>query len=306
MPIPCPRCGSRLTPAGGGTWACEACGQVVTSTAWAREPAPRPPAPVEFEEVPHPAPVAPAATPLPPADVDLLPRIPEQAFWGAPRPPPEMPFLWWAGSRRHRLALLQLGVGVFSVFVVFNNFLVLQIVMGAPVFEEMLKFGLALLLVAWLPQGHGPARVLVVLARVVAGLAVGAGFGVLEHHVTYSDEPAYSYAWRISFHAIAPAVSMATYSALEPMWDVRCRWLSVVPSILAHYANNALGIVVALLTLGLLSPVVWSGLVVVALLASGVAILAAPSLARRWAGRLVSQRFPLLPSQWAGPPARAS
>lgn len=106
-----------------------------------------------------------------------------------------------------------------------------QLVVGAPVFEEFAKLGLALAFVTLL-------RVRSVWLRVPFGWASGAAFGIMEHFLSYSDEPMLLIVDRVAFHAAACGLSMAVYSLVEPLADARSRWMSTVASTLLHWANN--------------------------------------------------------------------
>ena len=179
-----------------------------------------------------------------PAAVGSIGRMDDRDFFGHPTPPPSRILARWAQSRT-KLAAVLLGTGFFAVFL--NQApLHIQLVIGAPVFEETFKFGLAMLLVAWLPA-RGALRIPAIALRCVSGLAVGAGFGWMEHHLTYASEDQVTYWGRITFHALTTALSMLAYSVLEPAAEVRTRWLSTVPATFVHYLNNGFGVVFVLL-----------------------------------------------------------
>lgn len=175
-------------------------------------------------------------------------------------------------------ALVLLGVGFFAVFIK-QAPIHLQIVFGAPVFEEFFKLGLALLLSAWM-------RFLVL--RMVAALGVGAGFGVLEHFVTYSDEPFSLYMGRIAFHAGATALSMASYHVLESVPDVRARWASTLWASVLHYVNNSFALL-SILPSFYVPAAVWpfalfvSSLVTVSLYVGIIWVLTSAARLRSWA-----------------------
>lgn len=107
----------------------------------------------------------------------------------------------------------------------------LQLVAGAPIFEEFFKFGLALTVASILPLR---SRV----PRFVIALAWGAGFGVFEHWLTYPDEPVEALRFRVAFHAATPGLSMAAYDAVASLPDVRARWFSTLPATVFHAINN--------------------------------------------------------------------
>lgn len=158
-------------------------------------------------------------------------------FYGAPPPPaPSAPSAFETlprDPRRHAAVLA--GVGLLGTIVLGADFL-RQVVVGAPLFEELLKFGLALLLVTMLRARAGPLRVLVALVP-------GAAFGAFEHAFTYASEPMLVFADRVVFHAGSTALSMAVYHAIEPVPDARLLWFAPLPSMLVHWANNFLAVV---------------------------------------------------------------
>jgi hypothetical protein len=70
-------------------------------------------------------------------------------------------------------------------------------------------------------------------------LVIGAGFGILEHAISYSSEEGSAYAWRVVFHAGTTVMSMACYRALMLAPDVRARWGSTLAASVVHFINNA-------------------------------------------------------------------
>lgn len=169
--------------------------------------------------------------------------------------------------------------GFAAVFVDQAPFLY-QLVLGAPIFEELFKFGLALLI-----AGAAPGWI-----RVPVALLIGAGFGWMEHLVTYADEPASVFAGRIAFHGLATGLSMVVYgAAVTPH-----RWWAPVPSIFVHYLNNAgalvLGVPLQLVGLGGLA-VLWSLVLIASLAVLLGAWLVWPHGATRltaWLGRTLT------------------
>ncbi len=306
-------------------------------------------------------------TPVPAPDPFWGPRaafrvenLPERAFWGKrARGDARPPFAAWSAASEHRFAGVLLLAGFFAVFVDQAAFLY-QLVLGAPIFEELFKFGLALLLatgirvrtalgraagefIRWpLAAGVGAGLgammatdpllleqvvrvwpdvtvrmaaaagaalffLLTLLARGVGALgaplgalgvvrvplafAVGAGFGILEHTITYSEEPTRILYGRVAFHGGSTALTMVLYSILASLPDVRVRWLALVPSVVLHWLNNASAIFVALISLTVPRlDEVWSlSIVAMIYLAMLIAIPLAIPL-RRGAGRLVGRR----------------
>lgn len=170
------------------------------------------------------------AAPLP-ASID------EATFYRAPRPPAEEGALTLAARRPLRFGAVLLGLGVAGILV--QRGFVRQLVVGAPVFEEMAKAGLALVVVAALAL-RAP------WARLVPAWATGAAFGWFEHASTYPDEALGDLLLRAAFHAGTTGLSLAAFSMLEPDEDVRLRWGSTLPSTLLHWANNFGVLVLAL------------------------------------------------------------
>ena len=161
--------------------------------------------------------------------------VPEHAFYaGRARPPPEPGFAERAASTPLRFALL-LFLGGW-VGILFQRSFFQQIVFGAPVFEEIAKFGPALL-VATLLGVRSP------WVRLPLAWLFGGAFGVMEHHVTYFDEPLWLYVERVVFHATSTGLSMLVYAALEGLVDFRARWGATLPATLLHWAFNFGGVV---------------------------------------------------------------
>ena len=197
------------------------------------------------------------------------------------------------------------GIGFYSVFLV-QSHLLAQIVLGAPIFEEMLKFGLALLLVAYLPAGSGVGRVGVVALRVVAAAAVGAGFGFLEHSLpAYSSESGLFLLWRVLFHGGSTLLSMLAFCGLESLADVRVRWLAVGPAVLLHYANNAGAVIWA--SLAGFAPSIervaeaWNPVILAGMAVAVVLAFAWPKGVRALGQRVAAKRFPPMPAPRAPP-----
>ncbi len=192
------------------------------------------------------------------------------------------------------------GLGFFTVFVDQAPFLV-QVVLGAPIFEEFVKFGLALLLgllfialmggLATRERWRHRAWLLVMLP---AALAIGAGFGILEHAVSYSEEDTFGEFWRIGFHATSTGLSMVTLYAVASWRDPRVRWFAPLPSIIIHYANNASAVLLSILSIA--APIddrgVLSALLVLIALGMLVAFLLAPGSIRRGLGNLAKAHLP--------------
>jgi len=195
-------------------------------------------------------PAAPAPVPWQPYG---LPSIPASVFYGEPEPAAWLPDegvptgvradSWWIrfAHDQRRLGLVFLAVGFIAVFLRQATFL-LQLLFGAPIFEEAFKFGLA----AYLASFARRSGTLLVLAC----LAAGAGFGVMEHYLTYAEEGRMMFLRRIAFHATATSLSAVTYLTLRGDPRVIVRWGATIPAVFVHYLNNAgalfLGIATAL------------------------------------------------------------
>ncbi|HUR67643.1 MAG TPA: hypothetical protein VM370_00225 [Candidatus Thermoplasmatota archaeon] len=163
------------------------------------------------------------------------PSVAEHVFFAnRPRPPLEVPFATRAAATPLRFALVTFLVGWAGIL--FQASLLQQVVFGAPVFEELAKFGPALLVVALV-------RVRSLWVRLPLAWASGAAFGVMEHFVTYPMEPDALFVQRVLFHAVSPGLSMILYGAVETLPDVRARWASTALSTLFHWANNFMAVV---------------------------------------------------------------
>jgi hypothetical protein len=230
-----------------------------------------------------------AAGPQVPAPV-VMPRHEQDRFFPMPAPANQLPFLWWSAAKAHRQALLLFGAGFFSVFTLQSHFFV-QVVLGAPLFEEMLKFGLALLLVAWLPART--SRLVAGVLTVTVALALGAGFGILEHWVTYRAESNLSYLWRVVFHSGSTGLSALLYSFVASSFEVRTRWLALAPSILLHYANNAGSVFLVPVTAVAGSGVMeaWNYVILAAMAACLLWVAVAPGSWRSYLEGVVARRL---------------
>lgn len=239
--------------------------------------------------------------------------VPEKAFFPTKRPPEERSFAEIGARHTLRFGALLLGLGWLGILI--QRGLLRQLVVGAPVFEEFAKFGLALVAVSLL-------RVRPVWARVPFGWASGAAFGVFEHFVSYADEDLATFVLRVLFHGGSCGLAITLFTMLEPGPDVRLRWASTLPSSLFHWAFNfgstAMGLVLAIAgvpdgTIGALS-IAWGGVIAAAIFVSTAIILTRPEAAHRRAlreaGRLLAARPGLtgadLPTQVAPEAATAA
>ncbi|HET6398244.1 MAG TPA: hypothetical protein VFH47_01675, partial [Candidatus Thermoplasmatota archaeon] len=154
-------------------------------------------------------------------------------------------------------------------------------------------------------EAAGAPRVPLALAA-LCGLAVGFGFGVLEHVLTYASEPR-PLAWlRVTFHAASGGLSLACWSAAVRAGE-DARRLAVVataPATVLHYLNNAGAVVLLLLAplapgAGAAATGLSAAVVAATVLAAGAAC-ASLTLARR----MLAPAARLLPAG-AGRAARA-
>ncbi|MEA3143909.1 MAG: hypothetical protein QOG31_1233 [Thermoplasmata archaeon] len=233
-----------------------------------------------------------------PAAVPRLPRWDGAGFYPLPHPGAGVPLLWRNAASLSRFAAVLVGLGLFSVFVQQADLLT-QLVFGAPVFEEFVKFGLALLAVAWLPRPSGVAALPVLALRMLVAWAVGAGFGILEHALSYSSESVGLSVVRMVFHGTAAGLSMACLSVLENLPDVRSRWFATVPASFFHYLVNAsfpVQIAASLLLPGSDLGALWIALVTALAAGATVALPMARERVREQVRRQVRERFPALPA----------
>lgn len=120
-------------------------------------------------------------------------------------------------------------VGIWAVL--FVGFSVQRIVVIAPIFEEFLKFGVALLISSVL---FGRST----LSRLGTAIIVGSLFGFIEHTTTYPSEPSISFLFRTLFHMTTTVLSISVYSAFEAHEETVLIPLAPLYSILIHFFNN--------------------------------------------------------------------
>jgi hypothetical protein len=116
-------------------------------------------------------------------------------------------------------AVLLVGIGLQRVMVI------------APVFEELLKFGVALLVGSSL---FGRSLV----ARVGVAIVVGSLFGIIEHATTYPLEADGVYLLRTVFHAATTVLSVVSYTVFERQEETVLQWITPVYSMLIHFFYN--------------------------------------------------------------------
>lgn len=207
----------------------------------------------------------------------------------AERPSPRPPFVVDVARNPVKLGGVLFVVGWMGIIV--QQGLFQQIVAGAPLFEEPAKVGGAIALAGLLSL-----RLLLLRLPIAAGM--GAGFGIFEHWLTYAEEDATSYALRVAFHSLSAAASMAAFTALESDADVRLRWAATVPATLLHAANNALALLLGVISLAVPfaaeAATWWSAGVTAALALTLLAIVVQPDGFRRLVARLMQRFIPAM------------
>ncbi|MFA5942950.1 MAG: hypothetical protein WC876_00615 [Candidatus Thermoplasmatota archaeon] len=139
-----------------------------------------------------------------------------------------------------RLALAFFVAGAVVVFLNQMPFLA-QVLIGAPLFEEAFKLGLALLPCAAL-------KVRWLTIRLPVALVVGAGFGLLEHALSYSTEDDVILYGRMAFHGLSTGLSMLVLHGLGG-GGRRLLLATTLPSTFIHAANNTAAVELALLSI---------------------------------------------------------
>jgi len=128
--------------------------------------------------------------------------------------------------------------GLWSVLFVGLSFQ--RIIIFAPIFEELLKFGVALLIGSVL-FGRSIA------ARVGVAVVVGSLFGIVEHATTYSTEPDTVYLFRTLFHTVTTVLSVSVYTMFESMGEDRMCWIAPSYSIILHFLYNTFVVLSAII-----------------------------------------------------------
>lgn len=130
-------------------------------------------------------------------------------------------------------------LGLWSVLFVGLN-IVQRIVLIAPIFEELLKFGVALAIGAAI---FGRSM----WARIGIALVIGCIFGLVEHSVTYAGEPDIIYLHRVLFHSISTMIAVAVYTSFEKRELTGLLWIAPIYPIILHYLNNAFAVASSIL-----------------------------------------------------------
>lgn len=125
-------------------------------------------------------------------------------------------------------AVLFVGIGIQRIIVI------------APLFEELLKFGTALLIGSCL---FGRSR----MARIGIAIVIGSLFGIIEYHTTYPHEPEIMLLFRAIFHMTTTILSVSIYSYFETGHETKFRWASPFLAIFFHFSYNTFAVGSAIL-----------------------------------------------------------
>lgn len=161
-------------------------------------------------------------------------------------------------------AVLFVGIGIQRVIVI------------APIFEEALKFGVALVIGATL-FGRSTG------GRVAAAAVAGLSFGVIEHATTYPTEPDTIYLFRSLFHMTTAILSVSVYSYFESTDRADLSWISPILPMMFHFFYNTFAVlssIIMLFAFGSQSTVptmIYGGLTVLC-----ITLLIVLSWARHW------------------------
>lgn len=115
--------------------------------------------------------------------------------------------------------------------VLFVGIAIERIVIVAPIFEELLKFGVALAVGSVLFGRSLPARIGV-------AVVVGSLFGHLEHVTTYPTESDVTYLFRTVFHSVTTVLSVSIYTLFESRGDGELQWIAPAYPVILHFLYN--------------------------------------------------------------------
>lgn len=136
------------------------------------------------------------------------------------------------------LGVVYVALGIWAVLFTLIDFH--RILIFAPLFEELLKFGVAILVGCSL---YGRSTV----GRVGAGLLIGLMFGVIEHATTYPMEPDTTYLFRALFHMLTAGLSVSAYTVFESMEEPGLQWIAPAYPVIIHFFNNSFAVIVSVL-----------------------------------------------------------
>lgn len=115
-----------------------------------------------------------------------------------------------------------------------------RVIIIAPIFEELLKFGVALLVGSVFFGRSFPARIGV-------AIVVGSLFGIIEHATTYPMEADAIYLFRTLFHTTTTVLSVSVYTVFERRGPNEFRWIAPVYPILLHFFYNTFAVLSAVI-----------------------------------------------------------
>jgi hypothetical protein len=124
--------------------------------------------------------------------------------------------------------------------VLFVGIAIQRVVVIAPIFEELLKFGVAVLVGSVLFDRS-------LVARIGVALVVGMLFGLVEHATTYPGETDLVYLNRTLFHALTTVLSVAMYTTFESMEEHRLQWIAPAYPMLFHFFFNTFAVLSGIL-----------------------------------------------------------
>ena len=130
-------------------------------------------------------------------------------------------------------------IGFWSVLFVGIN-ITQRVIIIAPIFEELLKFGVALFIATAL-FGRSTN------SRIAVAIVIGTLFGLIEHQTTYASEPDLLYLFRTAFHLTTTVLSVSIYTLFERKGLDELLLTSLVTSMLLHYFNNMFSLFGALI-----------------------------------------------------------
>lgn len=130
--------------------------------------------------------------------------------------------------------------GLWSVLLV--GIAIQRIILIAPIFEEILKFGVALLIGSILFDRS-------LTARAGVALVVGSLFGLIEHSTTYPMEADITFLFRTVFHAMTTVLSVTVYTIFESQAESKLQWISPAYSVIIHFFYNTFSLISAIISI---------------------------------------------------------
>lgn len=107
-----------------------------------------------------------------------------------------------------------------------------RIIVIAPFFEELLKFGVALFIGSAI-FGRSMA------SRVAVAILVGSAFGLAEHALSYPEEQDLIYLFRVLFHTLTAMLTVGVYTMFEERGLLKMLWISPVYAVFIHFVYNS-------------------------------------------------------------------